>query len=155
MSQQRNNFRLPEQNSVIVVGRLTRDPELRRTGMGKAVCSFDIAISRRMKDPITGEWKDADPTFVPIIVWENQAERCNEHLKKGLPVYVEGKLKTNKWEGNDGVKRSRLEVVALRVQFLFIAKKESSTIDAKSIDSMNESQEHSDNADDDYESIPF
>ncbi|OEG69623.1 hypothetical protein ATZ36_08415 [Candidatus Endomicrobiellum trichonymphae] len=155
MSQQQNSFRLPEQNSVIIVGRLTRDPELRRTGTGKAVCSFDIAISKRIKDPVTGEWKDADPTFVPIIVWEKQAERCGEYLKKGLPVYVEGKLKTNKWEGNDGIKRSRLEVVASRVQFLFTAKQESSAIGAKPIDGMNESQEQSDNAADDYENIPF
>ncbi|OEG69740.1 hypothetical protein ATZ36_07750 [Candidatus Endomicrobiellum trichonymphae] len=155
MSQQQNSFRLPEQNSVIIVGRLTRDPELRRTGTGKAVCSFDIAISKRIKDPVTGEWKDADPTFVPIIVWEKQAERCGEHLRKGLPVYVEGKLKTNKWEGNDGIKRSRLEVVASRVQFLFTAKQESSAIGAKPIDSMNEPQEQSDNVADDYENIPF
>jgi single-strand DNA-binding protein len=154
MSQQQNSnsFRLPEQNSVIVVGRLTRDPELRRTGTGKAVCSFDIAVSRRVKDPITGEWKDADPTFVPIIVWENQAEKCGERLKKGLPVHVEGKLKTNKWEGNDGTKRNRLEVVASRVQFLFAAKQELSAIGTKPIDSM---QEQSDDIDDDYENIPF
>jgi single-strand DNA-binding protein len=155
MSQQQNSFRLPEQNSVIIVGRLTRDPELRRTGTGRAVCSFNIAISRRVKDPGNGEWKDADPTFVPIIVWENQAERCGERLKKGLPVYVEGKLKTSKWEGSDGIKRSRLEVVASRVQFLFTAKQESSAIDAKPVDNINESQEQSDNADNDYENIPF
>ena len=91
-----------------------------------------------MKDPIAGDWKDADPTFVPIIVWDNQAERCSERLKKGLPVYVEGRLKTNKWEGNDGIKRSRLEVVASRVQFLFTTK-----------------QEQSDNAGYDDENIPF
>jgi single-strand DNA-binding protein len=152
---QQNSSRLPEQNIVIIVGRLTRDPELRRTGTGKAVCSFDIAISKRMKDSVTGEWKDADPTFVPIIVWENQAEKCGEHLKKGLPVYVEGKLKTNKWEGNDGIKRSRLEVVASRVQFLFTAKQKPSAICVEPINSMNESQEQSDEAADDYENIPF
>ncbi len=151
MSLQQNSFRLPEQNSVIMVGRLTRDPELRRTDTGKAVCSFDIAISRRMKDPVTGEWKDADPTFVPIIVWDNLAERCGERLKKGLPVHVEGRLRTNKWEGNDGIKRSRLEVVASRVQFLFTVKQESSAIGAKPIDT----QEQSDNAGDDDENIPF
>jgi single-strand DNA-binding protein len=114
----------------MLVGRLTRDPELRRTSTGKAVCSFDIAISRRYKDQVTGEWKDADPTFVPIIVWGDQAERCGERLKKGVPVHVEGRLQTNKWEGNDGQKRSRLEVIASRVQFLSIVKQES-TIGAK------------------------
>jgi len=126
-NQQNNFFRLPEQNIVIMVGRLTKDPELRRTVNGKAVCSFDIAISRRIKDTITNEWKDSDPTFVPIIVWGDQAERCGNRLKKGMPVHVEGRLQTNKWEGNDGVKRSRLEVVALRIQFLVTIRQESVT----------------------------
>jgi single-strand DNA-binding protein len=154
MSQQSNNFRLPEQNSVVLVGRLTRDPELRRTSTGKAVCSFDIAISRRMKDTSTGQWKDSDPTFVPIIIWGDQAERCGERLKKGFPVHVEGRLQTNKWESNDGVKRSRLEVIASRVQFLTIIKQDSSAIGAKSTDVVNDSQESYDNMDDDEE-IPF
>jgi single-strand DNA-binding protein len=153
MSSQQNSFRLPEQNSVIMVGRLTRDPELRRIDTGKAVCLFDIAISRRMKDSVTGEWKDTDPTFVPIIVWDNLAEKCYERLKKGFPVHVEGRLRTNKWERNDGIKRSRLEVVASRVQFLFIVKQESSAIGAKHIDT--HMQEQFDNTDDDDENIPF
>jgi single-strand DNA-binding protein len=134
---QQNSIRLPEQNSVIMVGRLTRDPELRRTGTGKAVCAFDIAISKRMKDSVTGEWKDADPTFVPIIVWGEQAERCSERLKKGSPVHVEGRLQTNKWEGSDGVKRSRLEVVASRVQILSITRHDNSAIGAKPVDEGN------------------
>jgi single-strand DNA-binding protein len=124
MNQPTVSLRLPEQNSVMMIGRLTKDPEVRRTSTGKAVCSFDIAISRRMKDPATGEWKDADPTFVPVIVWGDQAERCGERLKKGVPVHVEGRLQTNKWEGQDGQKRSRLEVIAQRVQFLSIVKQD-------------------------------
>jgi single-strand DNA-binding protein len=104
---------------------------LRRTGTGKAVCSFDIAISRRIKDSVTGEWKDADPTFVPVIVWGDQAERCGERLKKGSPVYVEGRLQTNKWKGNDGTKVSRLEAVASRVQILSVAKQDNSVTDTK------------------------
>jgi single-strand DNA-binding protein len=139
-----------------MVGRLTRDPELRRTNTGKAVCSFDIAISRRTKDLATGEWKDADPTFVPVIVWEVQAERCAEKLKKGLPVCVEGRLKTNSWTGADGQKRSRLEVVATRVQFLSIIKQSSNVaIGAKPVDAViDESHEQVDNSGDD-EDIPF
>jgi single-strand DNA-binding protein len=128
---QQNSLRLPEQNSVMLVGRLTRDPEVRRTGSGKAVCSFDIAISRRMKDPVSGEWKDSDPVYVPIIVWNEQGERCGERLKKGSPVHVEGRLHTNKWEGQDGTKRSRLEVTALRVQFLQIASKSAEIVGGK------------------------
>jgi single-strand DNA-binding protein len=155
MNQQSNNLRLPEQNSVVLVGRLTRETELRSTSTGKAVCSFDIAISRRMKDASTGQWKDSDPTFVPIIIWGDQAERCGERLKKGFPVHVEGRLQTNKWEGNDGVKRSRLEVIASRVQFLTIIKQDSSTIGAKPAEIASDSQQESyDNIDDD-EDIPF
>jgi single-strand DNA-binding protein len=102
-----------------------------------------------MKDPVTGEWKDADPTFVPVIVWGDQAERCGERLKKGLPVHVEGRLQTNKWEGSDGTKRSRLEVVASRVQFLSVIKQDSVAIGAKPIDTINEAEDIGD------EDIPF
>ena len=111
-------YQIPQQNSVILVGRLTRDPELKRTTTSKSVCRFDIAMSRRFKDQVTGEWKDSDPTFVPIIVWGDQAERCAERLKKGIPVCIEGRLQTSSWQSTDGSKRSRLEVVASRVQFL-------------------------------------
>jgi single-strand DNA-binding protein len=142
----------------MMIGRLTRDPELRRTGTGKAVCSFDIAISRRFKDQVTGEWKDADPTFVPIVVWGDMAERCGDRLKKGIPVHVEGRLQTNKWEGADGSKRSRLEVIASRVQFLSIVKAESAAaIGAKPAEDSSAAPESqaSSNDGDDYEDIPF
>ncbi len=111
-------YQIPQQNSVILVGRLTRDPELKRTSTSKSICRFDIAMSSRIKDQVTGEWKDSDPTYVPIIVWGDQADRCADRLKKGMPVYVEGRLKTSSWQATDGSKRSRLEVVASRVQFL-------------------------------------
>ncbi len=116
MSQQ--NYQLPQQNNVVLVGRLTRDPETRRTSNSKSVCKFDIAIGRRFKDAATGEWKDADPTFVPVIVWGDQANRCGDRLKKGMPVHVEGRLQTNSWQATDGTKKSRLEVIASRVQIL-------------------------------------
>ncbi|MDR3071296.1 MAG: single-stranded DNA-binding protein [Endomicrobium sp.] len=160
MNQKQSNLRLPEQNSVVLVGRLTRDPELRRTSTGKAVCSFDVAISRRTKDPVTGEWRDADPTFVPIVVWGDQAERCGERLKKGFPVHVEGRLQTNKWEGTDGVKRSRLEVIASRVQFLSVVKQDDMVVGAKFVEesaSENEAHEQIDNTNtiDNDDDIPF
>jgi len=154
---QQNSLRLPEQNNVMLVGRLTRDPELRRTGTGKAVCSFDIAISRRMKDPATGEWKDSDPTFVPVIVWNEQGERCAERLKKGVPVHVEGRLQTNKWTTQDGQNRSRLEVIAQRVQFLSIIKSASpqgAAIGAKADEAAPVPSEEPSYTDDD-EDIPF
>ncbi|MDR0486232.1 MAG: single-stranded DNA-binding protein [Elusimicrobiota bacterium] len=157
---QQSNLRLPEQNSVMLIGRLTRDPELRRTGTGKAVCSFDIAVNRRYKDSASGEWKD-DTVFVPVVVWEAQAERCAERLKKGSPVSVEGKLRSNKWEGQDGVKRTKLEVWAQRVQFLsFSAKADENVIGAKTGDgdvsvASNSDDDKTTSYSDDDEEIPF
>ncbi|MDR1952849.1 MAG: single-stranded DNA-binding protein [Elusimicrobiota bacterium] len=117
---QQNNFRLPEQNFVILSGRATRDSELRyTTAKGTAVCSFDIAMSRRMRDSATGQWKDAEPVYVPILLWGEQAERYAERIKKGVPVYVEGRLQSSSWEDKDTKKmRTKIEVVAARVQVL-------------------------------------
>lgn len=111
------NLRLPEQNSVTLVGRLTRDPEVRVTGKGQAVCNIDIAVNRRYKDVSSGEWKD-DTSFIPVVVWGDSANRCGDRLKKGHPVHVEGRLRSRNWETKEGQKRTTLEVVARRVQFL-------------------------------------
>lgn len=110
-------LRLPEQNNVFLTGRLTRDPELRFTPKGKAVCSFDIAVNRRYKDPTSGEWMD-DTSFVPVVVWDQAAQRCGDRLKKGSPIFVQGRLKSRSWETKEGQKRTALEVVSQRVQFL-------------------------------------
>ncbi len=110
------SLRLPEQNSVTLVGRLTRDPEVRFTAKGQAVCRIDIAVNRRYKDT-AGTWQD-DTSFVPIVVWGEAASRCGERLKKGLAVHVEGRLQSRQWETKEGQKRNTLEVIARRVQFL-------------------------------------
>jgi len=110
------SLRLPQLNDVRLVGRLTRDPELRFTAKSTAVCHFDLAVNRRYKDQ-SGEWKD-DTSFVPVVVWREAGQRCGERLKKGSAVLVEGRLKSKSWETKDGQKRSGLEVDASRVQFL-------------------------------------
>ena len=115
MTQQ--NLRLPEQNSITLVGRLTRDPEVRFTAKGQAMCRFDLAVNRRYKDATSGEWKD-DTSFIPVVVWGDAANRCGERLKKGLPAHVEGRLQSRNWETKEGQKRTSIEVVARRVQFL-------------------------------------
>jgi single-strand DNA-binding protein len=112
-----NPLRLLQLNDVRLVGRLTRDPELRFTGSGTAVCRFDMAVNRRYRDTKSGEWKD-DVSFIPVVVWREAAQRCGDRLKKGSPVYVEGRLKSKSWETKDGQKRSGLEVDARAVQFL-------------------------------------
>jgi single-strand DNA-binding protein len=110
-------IRLPEINNVHLIGRLTRDPEVRFTQKGSAMCRFDIAVNRRYKDKVSGEWKD-DTSFVPVVVWREAAERCKERLSKGSPVQVEGRLKSREYEDKSGQKRKVLEVEARRIQFL-------------------------------------
>lgn len=115
MSQQ-NNLRLPELNNVILVGRLTHDPEVRFTAKGQAVCRFSLAVNSHYKDT-AGNWHD-DTSFIPVVVWGESANRCGERLKKGFPVQAEGKLQSRAWETKDGQKRTSIEVIARRVQFL-------------------------------------
>ncbi|MFA7074206.1 MAG: single-stranded DNA-binding protein [Endomicrobiaceae bacterium] len=148
------NYQLPQQNNVILVGRLTRDPELKKTSSAKSICRFDIAISRRFKDTVTGEWKDSDPTYVPIIVWGDQADRCADKLKKGMPVHVEGRLQTSSWQAADGTKKSRLEVVASRVQFLIRIEQQASRAVTNSNETENEYVSDNDMVTDDEE-VPF
>ena len=101
-------------NKVMLMGNLTRDPELRFTANGSAVTSFGLAVNRKFKQG--DEWKD-DVCFVDITAWGKQGENCAEYLSKGRPVFVEGYLKFSTWE-SDGQKRNKLEVVANTVQFL-------------------------------------
>ena len=113
-----SELRLPEQNTVLLTGRLTRDAELKYTTAGTAMCRFSIAVNRRFKDPKSGEWKD-DTTYVDVSVWREAAERCGKILKKGSPVHVEGRLRSYTVEGKeDGLKRTKMEVEARRVQIL-------------------------------------
>ena len=111
------NLRLHSLNDVKLIGRLTRDPELRYTTGGTAVCHFRIAVSRSYKTPNSTEWKE-EVAFVPCSVWRETAERCNSRLKKGSPVFVEGRLRSKEWTTKEGQKRSDLELDVMRIQFL-------------------------------------
>lgn len=110
-------LRLPEQNTVLLTGRLTRDPELKYTASGTAMCRFGLAVNRRYKDPKSGEWKD-DTTFVNCVIWREAGERVGKGVKKGAPVHVEGRLRSYDYQDKDGNKRSGVEVEARRVQIL-------------------------------------
>ena len=101
-------------NKVMLMGNLTRDPELRFTAKGSAVASFGLAVNRKFKQG--DEWVD-EVCFVDITVWGKQGENCAEYLSKGRPAFIEGYLKFSTWE-SDGQKRNKLEVVASTVQFL-------------------------------------
>jgi len=103
-------------NKVFVLGNLTKDPELRFIPSGQAVANLRLATNRRYK-AASGDWKD-EVTYVSVEVWGKPAEACGEHLKKGFPLMVEGRLKLKEWTAQDGQKRSLLEIVSERVQFL-------------------------------------
>ncbi|MDD5085780.1 MAG: single-stranded DNA-binding protein [Candidatus Omnitrophica bacterium] len=103
-------------NKVLIIGNLTRDPELRYLPSGQAVATFTVAANRVYKDA-AGERKE-EVSFIRVVVWARRAEVCNEYLKKGSPVFVEGRLQSRSWEANDGSKRNTIEIVAQNVQFL-------------------------------------
>ena len=113
-----NSIRLPEQNLVLLVGRLTRDPNVAFTQKGQAVCRCDIAVNRRYLDATTNEWKD-DTVFVPVVVWGAAADRCKDRVKKGTPVCVEGRLTSSEYtDKTTGQTRKSLQVTARRIQIL-------------------------------------
>ena len=101
-------------NKVMLMGNLTRDPELRLTSNGSAVTSFGLAVNLKFK---LGDELKEDVCFVDITVWGKQGENCAEYLSKGRPAFIEGYLKFSTWE-SEGQKKNKLEVVANTVQFL-------------------------------------
>jgi len=103
--------------TLILIGNLGKDPELRYTPGGTAVGEFGLAMSRRFRDKNTNDWRE-DVCFVDVTAWGRTGEVCCEYLAKGRPVFVEGRLQLDTWEGQDGKKRSKLRVVADNVQFL-------------------------------------
>lgn len=103
-------------NKVMLIGNLTRDPELRYTPQGAAVCEFGMAMNRAWTSK-QGEKKE-EVCFVDIVCWARTAEICAEYLKKGRQTFVEGRLTFDRWETPEGQKRSKLRVTAEKVQFL-------------------------------------
>jgi single-strand DNA-binding protein len=103
-------------NKVLLIGNLTKDPELRYTPQGTAVVNLRLAVNSRFKDK-NQELKE-DTCFVTVVVWDKQAETCNQYLHKGSPVFIEGRLQSRSWEDNSGQKRNVIEVRADRIQFL-------------------------------------
>jgi single-strand DNA-binding protein len=97
--------------SVHLTGNATREPELRYTGNGKAVTSFGVAVSSRVKNEATGQWEDGDPSFYDVTCFGLLAESAAETIGKGQRVMVQGKLRQSRWE-QDGAARSKVEVIA-------------------------------------------
>jgi single-strand DNA-binding protein len=103
-------------NKVMIIGNVGADPEMRFTPNGNPVTSFRVATNRVYTTP-NGERKQETEWFT-VVAWNRLAENCNQFLTKGQRVYAEGRLHTSTWEGQDGQKRSRTEVIANRVLFL-------------------------------------
>jgi len=111
------DFKMPDLNKVYLAGRLTRDPELKYTQSGLAMCKLGLAASHYYKGR-DGEKKE-DTLFIDVTVWDKQAEYLGQRLRQGNPVLVEGRLRTDSWEDKTtGQKRSRIDIQALRVQEL-------------------------------------
>jgi len=103
-------------NRVVLVGNLTRDPELRHTPAGTPVCSLRIAVNSRRRDE-SGAWVDK-PNYFDVSVFGNQAESSAQYLTKGRPVGIDGRLDWREWEAQDGSKRQAVQIIAESVQFL-------------------------------------
>mgnify|MGYP000692918756 CR=1 FL=1 len=102
-------------NKVFLIGRLTRDPDLRYTPAGQPVATFRLAVTRQY---VGKEGRQEETCFVNVVVWGKRAQVCSEYLKKGAPVFVEGRLASREWETQDKQRRSTIEVVLENFQFL-------------------------------------
>lgn len=103
-------------NKIIIVGNLGREPELRYTPQGKAVCNFSIATNEKKRDS-QGESQDVT-TWFRVTLWNKQAENASKYLTKGSPVYIEGRLRIEEWQDRDGNNRFTLEVQGNEMQFI-------------------------------------
>ena len=112
---------MPDLNKVILLGRLTRDPELRYTPQEKAVCDLGIATARHWKN-LSGERK-SETTYTQVTLWGKQAELVCKFLEKGADIFVEGRLHLEKWEGPNGDKRQKMKVMGEQFQFLNLKRK--------------------------------
>lgn len=102
-------------NKVFVAGNLTREVELRSTPSGKSVASFSVATNRIWMD--ANKQKQQEVEFHNIVVWGRMAELCSQYLAKGRSVFIEGRIKTRKWQDASGAKKSRTEIIAENIQF--------------------------------------
>lgn len=136
-------------NNCIIIGRLTRDPELKHTRDGIAYCRFTVAVDRYSKNG------DNDADFIRCVVWRNQAEACAKYLSKGKMVGVSGRLQISSYEDRDGIRRKSAEIVAYSVKFLS-PKSDDASADTSARSSEAQQQSSSNKQDDDvFEELGF
>ena len=142
-------------NKVMLMGNLTRDIELRYTPAGKAVGAFGIAVNRKFRDSKTNETRE-EVTFVDCEVWDKTAENMSQHLSKGKPVFIEGRLKLDQWnDKTSGEKRSKLKVVVDTFQFIGGPKPEGEQSPVTKPTASRPAPEAFDNLDINEQDIPF
>ena len=134
-------------NKVILVGNLTKDPELSETPSGVAVCKFSLAVSR----DYTNAEGNRDTDFFNITVWRGRAENCGKYLKKGNKVAIVGSLQTRSYEDKDGIKRNVVDIIASEVEFL--TPKQQANQDEESVVSMTRQRPQLEEIDDNK--LPF
>ncbi len=123
-------------NKITIMGNLGRDPELRYTPQGDAVCNFSVAVSEKKRDK-TGELQEITNWF-KVTLWRKQAETASKYLTKGSPIYIEGRLSVDEWTDRDGKTRFTLEVTATDMQFVGRASGQDSTENSNSNVSSND-----------------
>jgi len=138
-------------NRVVLIGRLTRDAELKYTSSGQAVCKFSIAVNRRKKNG--DQWED-EANYFDIVVWGKQGESLHPYLTKGKMVGVDGELRQDRWQ-QEGQNRSKVEVIANNIQLLGGDRKDSKNAPSEE-SSSSEGQSYSSSKDDGFtDDIPF
>ncbi|MFH1861166.1 MAG: single-stranded DNA-binding protein [bacterium] len=138
---------------VVLAGNLTKDPELRHIPSGQSVVHFAVAVNHEYTTQ-AGE-KKKEVSFIPVVVWGKQAESCNKYLSKGSPVLIEGRIQQRSWVSPSGEKRSILEVIANRVQFLGSGRKEEGSGDEYPESNRSEGSYPSSYEDDKGDDVPF
>ena len=138
-------------NHVVLIGRLTRDAELKYTSGGQAVCKFSIAVNRRKKNG--DQWED-EANFFDIVVWGRQGESLHTYLKKGKMVGIDGELRQDRWQ-QDGQNRSKVEIITNYLQLLGGSSGDRQNNNATSGDSSSETPSYSSAGDGFADDIPF
>lgn len=131
-------------NKIIIVGNLGRDPELRYTPQGTAVCNISVATSEKRKDK-SGELQDIT-TWFRVTLWGKQAETASKYLTKGKPVYLEGHLRVEEWTDREGAQRYTLEVHGTDMQFISSGRSDDYSSDSVSSDNFSDDTDVSDNS---------
>lgn len=128
-------------NKITIIGNLGKDPELRYTPQGDAVCDFSVAVNDRKRDK-SGEFQDVT-TWFRVTLWRKLAENASKYLTKGKQVYIEGRLNVEEWQDRDGNNRYTLNITASEMQFLSGGRSEDNSSDTDHVEDFRSSQKSS------------